>query len=160
MYKITTKKATSNSINEYIVRHHNYSDEIAKYRLELEFIINDPQNVIRQNLYDDEGICDAVIVQAANELLEALDKPKKNDLNVEYMVYRGLPCQYNSNTDKYYFGFSLGLLKLVHIDPNEKPRKERNFRSDLTKAKHLIRRNCMNWITICIDENTIIEKLI
>ena len=160
MYRITAKKTNSESINEYTTIHHNYHDEVEKFRLELQFIINDPQNVFRTNLASDEDLDDATIVQGAVELLDALDKPKKKDPKYCTVIYRGLPCTMNVLSRKYYFGFSLGLMKNIYIDPNEPIKKERNFRSELTKAKHLIRRNCMNWITIMIDENTIIEKIL
>ena len=157
---ITTKKANSNSINRYTVLDGDYSDAIALYRTDLEEILSDKFSSLRTHFVVIEGLQDSVVVQATEQLLESLNKPRKDNPNIEQVSYRGLQCQYNSNTQKYYYGFMCGEITRLVTDEDEPVKKPRQYRNELTRAKALIRRYCLNWITICIDDETIIEKIL
>lgn len=160
MFYITTKKSNSNSVNKYTVIDGTYQDALNLYRTDLNEILSDKYSSIRTHMVVVEKLEDSVVVQATEQLLESLNKPSRSNPNVENVDYRGLQCQYNSNTDKYYFGFQCGEIVRISTDPNEPKKKPRQYRSELTRAKALIRSYCMNWVTIQIDQDTTIEKLL
>lgn len=154
---ITTKKTTSNSINRYHVLDGTYQDAIDLYRADLNEILSNKLSHIRTHMTCFHELPDNTVVEATKQLLSALDKPSRSNPNVTNVDYRGLKCQYNKNTKKHYFGFMCGEITRLVIDENDQ-KKPRTYRSDLTRCKSLIRRYCLNWITIMIDDDTIIEK--